>query len=125
MRPNTQVKAFVKAQKANALRLFHEAKYPEEQFKLMTAALDKVAGVRALELSARSGAIRKISVGPEDTIPIFIRIDLPAGTRIGSAFEFDVQQRDSETGRFAGGSRYRVVVNKKGELGLAGQRAAG
>jgi hypothetical protein len=93
--------------------MFHEAKVPEEQFKLMTAALDKVAGVRALELSARSGAIRKISVGPEDTIPIFIRIDLPAGTRVGSSFEFDVQQRDSETGRFAGGSRYRAVVNKK------------
>jgi hypothetical protein len=103
----------VKAQKANALRMFREAKYPEQQFQLMNAALDKVAGVQALELSARSGAIRKFSVGPEDTIPIFIRIDLPAGTKIGSAFEFDVQQRDSETGRFAGGSRYRVVVNRK------------
>jgi len=113
VRPNTQVKAFVKAQKANALRMFREAKYPEQQFQLMNAALDKVAGVQALELSARSGAIRKFSVGPEDTIPIFIRIDLPAGTKTGSAFEFDVQQRDSETGRFAGGSRYRVVVNRK------------
>jgi hypothetical protein len=40
-------------------------------------------------------------------------LDLSAGTKIGSAFEFDIQQRDSEGGRFAGGSRYRVVVNKK------------
>jgi hypothetical protein len=113
VRSNEMVKGFVKAQTANALRLFHEAKYPERQFKLMTDALGKIAGQKSLELSEPSGAIRKFSIGPDDHHAVFFRIDLPAGTKIGSTFEFDVQQRDSESGRFAGGSRYRVTVNKK------------
>jgi hypothetical protein len=113
VRPNTLVKAFVEGQKANALRMFHEAKYSEFQFQLMTAALDKVATQKALALTSRSGTIRKFAIGPEDRFPIFLRIDLPSKTKIGSAFEFNVQQRDSESGRFAGGSRYRVMVNKE------------
>jgi hypothetical protein len=113
VKPNSVVKAFVKRQKENALRMFHEAKYSEFQFQLMTGALEKVSAQKALELTARSGAIRKFAIGPEDNFPIFFRIDLPSTTKIGSVFEFDVQQRDSESGRFAGGSRYRVVVNKK------------
>jgi hypothetical protein len=113
VRSNAMVKAFVKAQKENALRMFHEAKYSEFQFQTMIDALEKVAAQRALELTARSGTIRKFAIGPEDQFPTFLRIDVPERTRIGSVFELDVQLSESDSERFAGGSRYRIVVNKK------------
>lgn len=41
-----------------------------------------------------------------------MRIALPENTKVGSVFEFDITQRNAETGALVGGSRYRVVVNK-------------
>jgi hypothetical protein len=112
VRPNRMVADWAKAHKKNAERLFREAKYPERQFKLMAEAVDKAAGQKPLELMERTGAIRGFSIGPEDRHVIFVRVDLPARTKLGSVFEFDIQLRDSERARFAGGSRYRVVVNR-------------
>jgi hypothetical protein len=110
---NPQVKAWATAQSEAARRLFNEAKYPKSQFEFMIEAIKTVADQKALELIEPVGTIPKYSIGPRDAHVIFMRIDLPANTRVGSAFEFDVQQRAVEGGAFAGGSRYRVVVNKK------------
>jgi hypothetical protein len=57
--------------------------------------------------------IRHLPIVPKEEYAIFIRVDLPQGTKIGSAFDFDVIQRDSRTSALLGGSRYCVVVNKE------------
>jgi hypothetical protein len=99
---------------AKALRrLFNEAKYPEAQLKLMLEAMKQVAGQTPLVLKGgRSAALTALALGPRDEIPIFLRIEPPAGTKVGAVFEFDIQQRSSQSRRLLGGSRYRVVVNR-------------
>ena len=53
-----------------------------------------------------------LSIGPKDEYPVFLRFDLPRGTKVGASFVLDVMQRDSRSGRTLGGVRYRVVVNR-------------
>ena len=58
------------------------------------------------------GQIRDVSIGPNDEIPVFLRIDPPANAAVGTTYEFDVQQFDATTNRLLGGCRYRVVINR-------------
>ena len=95
-----------------AERLFFEAKYPEVQFKLLSKSMERVAGQTPLVLKGGTGTIRKLKIKPTDEIAIFLRIDPPEGARVGSAWDFDVQQLDSN-GQLLGGSRYSVVMNRK------------
>ena len=98
---------------AQAKKLFFEAKYPELQYKQFADAMTKVATAAPLVVAADGGQLLKLPINPKDEHSIFIRIDLPVGTRVGTVSEFDVMQMDSATGRMLGGSRYRVVVNRK------------
>jgi len=97
-----------------AERLYHEAKFSETQYAFLTAAMEAVKGQTPWVLPAKTaGEFNGLTIGPKDEHVVFLRIDLPENTRAGSAFEFDVTQRHAETGALLGGSRYRVVVNKK------------
>jgi len=57
-------------------------------------------------------AITGLMLSPDDRHTLFLRIDPPAGAKVGSTWDIDVQVRDTEKGIVQGGSRYRVVVNK-------------
>jgi hypothetical protein len=95
-----------------ARRLFHEAKYPEHQYGLLTASMKRVAGRAPLVLKGGVGEIRGLSIQEGDEHAMFLRVDPPARAKVGDAWELDVQQREPKTGRILGGSRYRVVVNR-------------
>jgi hypothetical protein len=96
-----------------AKRLFFEAKYSERQFTLLTDSMKAVAGQTPLVLKGGGAAeVRELPIAPKDEFAIFLRIDPPQGTKVGSVFEFDVIQRNSKTKKPLGGSRYKVVVNK-------------
>jgi hypothetical protein len=91
-----------------------EAKYPEHQYKLLSSAMQQIARQKTLELKGgQVGSLKKLPLSPTDEHVVFLRIDPPANTKIGSVFEFDIQERDSEGRKPLGGSRYRVVVNRK------------
>lgn len=110
----TVVDKWLKSHAETAKRLFHDAKYPAQQFQLLTAAMKGVAGQAPLVLQGGGvAAIRELPVPAKDEQAIFIRIDPPAGAKVGSVFEFDVSQRDSKQGSSQGGARYRVVINRK------------
>jgi hypothetical protein len=106
------VKRWIDSYGPLAKRLFFEAKYREDQYKLLTASMDRVVGQTPLVLSGGVGEIRNLPIKTEDEVAFFIRIDPPEGSKVGSAWDFDVHQRESQTGRILGGSRYRVVINK-------------
>jgi hypothetical protein len=107
------VDRWIKSYTPVARRLYHEAKYTARQYRLLAAALESVAGRPPLTLKGgRAAALRELPL-PAAEQAIFIRIDPPAGARVGSVFEFDVSQRDSKRGSPQGGSRYRVVVNRR------------
>jgi hypothetical protein len=113
LQSNDVVKRWTENHTVAAERLFHEAKYPEEQFNLLLGAMKAVAKQRPLALSGRqSAAIRGLPLTPRKEHAIFIRIDLPRRTKIGSSFSFDVTMQDSKTGNLLGGSRYLTVVNR-------------
>jgi hypothetical protein len=110
------VQRWIDAYAEVARRLFYEGKYREDQFKLLESAMRAVAGRKPLVLRGGGRAeIRNLSIRPKDEIPVFMRIDPPQGARVGSVYEFDVQQVEARTGRLLGGSRYRVVINKKAQ----------
>jgi hypothetical protein len=97
-----------------AERLYHEAKYPAAQYKLLRDSMQLVAGQTPLVLSgAGSASVRNLPLAPKDEFAIFLRIDPPAGAKVGAAYEFDVVQFDAKTNSRLGGSRYRVVINRK------------
>jgi hypothetical protein len=76
--------------------------------------MDAVKNQTLFALAAKtSGELHGLTIGPKDEYAAFVRIDLPENTKVGSVFEFDITQRNAETGALLGGSRYRVVVNKK------------
>jgi hypothetical protein len=107
------VKRWLDAYRPEARRLFHEAKYPEHRYKLLATAMEKVAGRTPLVSPGGGiGEVRGLPIRAKDEVALFLRIDPPRGSKVGSVWEFDVQQKDSRTGRLLGGSRYRVVVNK-------------
>jgi hypothetical protein len=113
LQSNDVVKRWTKDHTVAAERLFQEAKYSEEQFKLLLAAMKAVAEQRLLALSGRqTAAIRGLPLTPRKEHAIFIRVDLPRNTKIGSSFAFDVTMQDSKTGNLLGGSRYLTVVNR-------------
>jgi hypothetical protein len=97
-----------------AERLFHEAKYPVVQFNLLLAAMKAVANQRPLAMrGGQRAAIRGLPLTPAGEHVIFIRIDLPRGTKIGASSSFDVTMQDSKTHDVLGGSRYVTVVNRQ------------
>jgi hypothetical protein len=113
LQSNDLSKRWVKNHTAAAERLFHEAKYPEEQFALLLGAMKAVADQRPLALRGRqTAAIRGLPLTPRKEHAIFIRVDLPRGTKIGSSFSFDIAVQDSKTAEPLGGSRYLTVVNR-------------
>lgn len=94
-------------------RLYEESKYAAEHYKDMMLAMKQVARQSPLQLARGSeGVIRKIPITAAGRHAMFLRIDPPEGSKIGSAWEFEIRQFDSETRELIGGSRYRVVVNK-------------
>lgn len=114
VRSNSLVKRWANSHLKDVEGLFYEAKYPQEQYRLMAAAIKKVAGQKPLVLKGgRLSAIRALSITPQAEHAIFFRIDPPEGANIGSVFEFDVIQQDSRRQTPQSGSRYRVVVNRK------------
>ena len=95
-------------------RLFNEAKYPEQQFRLLSESMKKVAP--QVPLVAKGGGVARISalaIAPNDRHAIFLRIDPPAKAKPGAQWSFDVSQQDPKNGQLLGGSRYQVVVNRK------------
>lgn len=110
---NDMVKRWAEKHAAAAERLFQDAKYPEEQFKLLLDAMKAVAGQRPLALpGGQLAAIRDLPLTPSQEHAIFIRVDLPKGTKIGSSFTFDITAQDSKTAEPLGASRYMAVVNR-------------
>ena len=110
------VKRWIDGDAPVAERLFIEAKYPRVQFELLRGAMQSVAGQTPLVLTGGVEAkLGQLILAPEDEIPIFLRIDPPATAKIGTVFEFDLQQRVAGDGRqtLLGGSRYRVEINRK------------
>ena len=113
--PNKIVKQWADRHAEEAKRLYHEAKYPKAQYDLLIRAIGKVAGQSPLAWKGgRAGAIRALPIAPNGEHVIFFRIDPLKGAKVGSVFEFDILQRDSKKGVPQGGSRYRVVINRKG-----------
>jgi hypothetical protein len=106
------VKKWIDTYTPLAQRLFFEAKYREDQFKLLAASMKAVSGQTPFTLDGGVGEITGLPIKAADEFAVFFRIDAPQNSKIGSAWEFDVQQKDSKTGNLLGGSRYRVVVNK-------------
>lgn len=113
LEPNDLVKRWAENHTATAERLFQEAKYPKEQFILLLDAMKAAAGQRPLALpGGQLAAIRDLPLTPSKEHAIFIRVDLPKGTKVGSSFSFDITAQDSTTAEPLGGSRYLTVVNR-------------
>jgi hypothetical protein len=97
-----------------AERLFHEAKYPPTQYKRLVEAMAKVEAQTPLVLAGgRKAAISSLAIARQSTSTIFLRIDPPPQAKIGSEWTFDITQTDSATKKLIGGSRYKVVINRK------------
>jgi hypothetical protein len=109
----TVVKKWVKTYSGVAERLFHEAKYPEFQFKLLMDSMKKAAKQAPLVLKGETAAaVEALEIEAKEKHAIFLRIDPPINAKPGSQWTFDVAQRDSKTDKMLGGSRYQVVVNR-------------
>ena len=81
---------------ADAERLFFEGKYPEEQFSPVIESMRAVGDQQPLALRGdRAAAIRRLPLGAGQQAAVFIRIDPPPGSGVGSSFSFDVTQQDS------------------------------
>jgi hypothetical protein len=76
--------------------------------------MEQVADQRPLVLAGgRKAAVTFLAVTGRDAHTVFLRIDPPPKSKIGSEWTFDVNQVDSKTKKLLGGSRYMVVVNRK------------
>jgi hypothetical protein len=114
LRSNAKVKRWATAHIDTAERIYHEAKYPEDQYSLMVRAIRRVVGQQPLVLKGGvTAAIRNLPLTRGDEHAVFFRIDLPVDAQIGSAFSFDVTQFDSNSGKSHGGSRYEIIVNRE------------
>ncbi len=98
---------------ALAKKLYFEAKYSDVQYQQLANAMTSVASATPLVVAAGGGELTGLPINPKDEHSIFMRIDVPKGTKVGTVYEFDVMQRDTRSGRMLGGSRYRVMVNRK------------
>jgi len=109
----TIAKQWLSGYPEQAKRLFFEAKYPEQQYRMISDAMAKVASATPLSVAGGgSGEVNGLALSPNDEHAVFIRVDPPRGTKVGTTYEFDVMQRESKTGAVLGGVRYRVVVSK-------------
>jgi hypothetical protein len=108
------VKKWIRLYTPVARRLFCEAKYQARQHKRLLEAMEKVADQAPLVLAGgRRAAIASLPISRRDAHTVFLRIDPPPKSKIGSEWTFDVNQVDSATKKLLGGSRYKVVVNRK------------
>jgi hypothetical protein len=108
------VKSWIKQHGPVAKRLFHEAKYPLAQYRRLVDAMEKVESQKPLVLAGgRRALIRSLPIARHDSYTMFLRIDPPPKARVGDQWTFDVTQTDAATGKLMGGSRYKVVINKK------------
>jgi hypothetical protein len=118
---NKIVKQWIDRHGETARRLYHEAKYPKAQYDLLARAMGLVAKQSPLAWQGgRIGTISGLPISPKNEHVIFFRINPPAGAKVGSAYEFDILQRESKTGTPQGGSRYRVVVNRESRRKIKG-----
>jgi len=112
--PAAIVKRWIKLYTPIAKRLFCEAKYPAAQYKRMLEAMTKVAKQKPLVLAGgHKAAINSLPMARQSSYTAFLRIDPPPKAKIGSEWSFDVTQIDSATHKLIGGSRYKVVINRK------------
>lgn len=94
-------------------RLYYEAKFRPEQYRRLTEAMKKVASQKPLIApGGKESVLRGLPLNHSAQV-VFLRIDPPAKARVGDEWIFDVYQRNSRTGKAIGGSRYKVVVNRK------------
>jgi hypothetical protein len=108
------IKRWVDGYAPVAKRLLFEAKYPEAQYRLLDESMRLVRDQKPLVLKGGGMAeMRDLPIRPKDEIPVFMRIDPPERAKVGSVYEFDLRQVDAKTLRLLGGSRYRVVINRK------------
>jgi len=108
------VKRWIKLYTPIAKRLFCEAKYPAAQHKRLMEAMANVAAQRPLALAGgRKAAIKSLPISRHSSHTLFLRIDPPPKSKVGSEWTFDVNQTDSATQKLIGGSRYKVVINRK------------
>jgi hypothetical protein len=115
---NAVVAKWFKSHSETARRLYLEAKYPESQYKQLITAMKTVANQKPLQATGPGQfAISGLMLAPDDRHTLFLRIDPPAGAKVGTSWDIDVEVRDAEKGIVQGGSRYRVVVNKPARKG--------
>ena len=108
------VKKWIRLYTPVARRIFCEAKYQPRQHKRLIEAMEKVADQAPLVLTGgRQAAIASLPIARRDVHTVFLRIDPPPKSKIGSEWTFDVNQVDAATKKLLGGSRYKVVVNRK------------
>jgi len=91
-----------------AKRLFFEAKYPEQQCRMLKDSMAKVASATPFMMTGESKAeLSGRPLGPYDEHAIFTRIDPPEGT---NTYMFD---RESCNSAMLGGVRNRVEATKR------------
>lgn len=111
---NKLVKQWYQEFGKRAERLYWEGKYSKENFRSLLEAMKLVAGQPLLRAQGKEGLsiVHRVAINPQDRHTIFLRIDPPAGAKIGSAYEFSIVQRDARSGQVQGGASYRVVINR-------------
>jgi hypothetical protein len=108
------VKKWIKQYTPLAERLFHETKHSALQYRLLTEAMKKVESQKPLVLAGgRKAAISALTLRPQTTETLFLKIQPPPKAKPGDQWTFDVTQVDADTGKMIGGSRYQVVINRK------------
>ena len=113
LRSPSVVQRWVKQHGAAAERLFHDGKFPEQQYALLRSGMRAVARQAPLALVGGTiAAIRDLQLTPKSEHAVFVRVDPPKGAKPGSTFAFEVFERDAGKDKLRGGSRYQVVVNR-------------
>jgi hypothetical protein len=108
------IRNWQKGYSAIAERLYHEAKYPPTQYRALVASMEAVRAKPPLQLaSGKMASIRSLRIEPDSRHTIFMRIDPPAKAKPGDKWSFLVSQTEAGTGKLIGGSRYKVVINRK------------
>jgi len=115
--PVATVKKWIKQYSIAAQRLFHEAKYPAAQYRILVDSMEKVkAQTPLISLGGRRSAINSLPIGANQTHTAFLRIDPPPKSKPGDEWSFDVLQSDAATGKLIGGCRYKVVINRQASI---------
>ena len=118
VRETDVVRRWAKQHLADAERLLNEAKYPEQQYKLLVESINAVADQNPLVMRGkRVATLRGLTIDPRSEHAVFVRVDPPKGTKVGASFSFDIAEHDSKSGALLGGSRYLVEVVPPGKAG--------